>query len=678
MRRIATPVVGFASCLWLVPMALAQEPVSVETASIETASTETASIETQGAAEARPVSSAETSSDGGLGQQRASLGEEDPSVPETPWQKVGLNERQGAVHLLNRLTFGPRPGDIDRLLAMGLDNWIERQLLGDSAGSILDATVADLPVMALDADGLTDRYPHHSYVVSEAIAAGVMKRRAYQGHDGEAARRRAEASLDAFARSRGFQPQAEVLWQLQAQKLYHALLSQAQLREVLTDFWFNHFNVAARGEVRAHVVSYEDEAIRPFVLGDFASLLRQTAQHPAMLYYLGNVHSVADQHRATPFDAVMEGFEAFSPGAEIGLRRRLEKALPWYPLDKRMSLGRARGLNENYARELLELHTLGVEGGYDQQDVVDVARAFTGWTVLPQGTSQKGLRQLLRTAAEDESLGFVIDGELVFRPDLHDGEAKRVLGHQLPPGRGFEDGLEVLALLAKHPATARHLSRKLAVRFVADEPPEALVRRLAETFLHSGGDLRRVMEELIYSPEFWQSALEPAKLKSPFELVVSALRATDAEVEEPKVVMYWVRRVGQASYLYGAPTGFPDDGESWVHGGAMLQRVNFALALARDRIAGVRFDRLALLAGLEPASQEDTVATLMPAILPERLPGDELAELAGLSRAVAKEFIDPLAGDASARAAALRRARLERNMIYALAVLLASPEFQFR
>ncbi len=660
MRPISTLVVGVTSCLWLMASTPTQKLPADQPSALPTTGVPSASIP-----------SVDTSG------PEVSDPEKGPAEPETPWQKVGLNERQGAVHLLNRLTFGPRPGDIDRLLAMGLDNWIERQLLGDSAGSILDAAVANLPVMALDADGLTDRYPHHAFVVSEAIAAGVMKRSAYQGHDGEAARRRAEASLDAFARSRGFQPQAEVLWQLQSQKLYHALLSEAQLREVLTDFWFNHFNVAARGEVRAHVVSYEDEAIRPHVLGDFATLLRETAQHPAMLFYLGNVHSVADRHRETPFDAVMEGFDAFSPGAEPGLRQRLEKALPWYPLDKRQTLGKARGLNENYARELMELHTLGVDGGYDQRDVVDVARAFSGWTVLPQGTSQQGLRQLLMSATEDASLGFVVDGEFVFRADLHDGEAKRVLGHSLAPGRGLEDGLEVLDLVARHPATARHLCRKLVVRFVGDDPSEALVRRLAETFLHSGGDLRRVMEQLIYSPEFWHSAPQPAKLKSPFELVVSALRALDATVEEPKVVMYWVRRVGQAAYLYGAPTGFPDDGESWINGGAMLQRVNFALALARDRIAGVRFDRLALLAGLEPASLEDTVATLMPVILPERLPGDELAELAGLSQAV-KEFVDPLAGDVSARAAALRRARLERNTTYALAVLFASPEFQFR
>ena len=604
-------------------------------------------------------------------------GADDVAPPETPWEKVGLNERQAAVHLLNRLTFGPRPGDVDRLLAMGLDNWIERQLLGDSPGSVLAATVANLPVMALDADGLTDRYPHHAYVVSEAIAAGVMERSAYVGQEGDAAQRRAEVALDTFARSQGYQPQAEVLWQLQSQKLYHALLSEAQLREVLTDFWFNHFNVVARGEVRAHVVAYEDAAIRPRVLGDFESLLRQTAQHPAMLYYLGNVHSVADRHRATPFDATMEGFDDFTPGSEPGLRQRLQGALPWVPFDARQSQESVRGLNENYARELLELHTLGVEGGYEQRDVVEVARAFTGWTVLPPGSSRQDLRALLIEAAEDGSLGFVVDGEHVFRPDLHDGEAKRVLGHDLSPGRGIEDGLEVLGLLAKHPSTARHLCRKLATRFVADDPPAALVRRLSDVYLFSGGDLQQVMRRLIYSPEFWQSALAPAKLKSPFELVVSALRALDAQVEEPKVVMYWVRRVGQPSYLFGAPTGFPDDGASWINGGSMLQRVNFALALARDRIPGVRFDRLALLAGLEPLSLEETVATLMPAILPERLPGDELAKLAGLSRP-AKDAIDPLAGDPSARAAALRQARLERNTTYALAVLLAAPEFQYR
>lgn len=593
------------------------------------------------------------------------------------WESVGLNEREAAVHLLNRLTFGPRPGDVDRLVLMGLDNWVERQLLGDAAGSHLDAALAKIPVMTLDADGMTERYPQHSHIVLEAIQAGVVERSAYIGQKGVAAKRRAEAAIEAFAEERNYQSQASVLWQLQTQKLYHALLSEAQLREVLTDFWFNHFNVAARGDVRNHVVAYEKTAIRPWVLGPFASLLRQSAQHPAMLHYLGNAHSVAGRERVTPFDARMEGFDPFSPGGDPELERRLRKELPWWPPEKRLMLPRPMGLNENYARELLELHTLGVEGGYTQQDVIEVARAFTGWTVLPQGSTHEALRNVLLEAATQEDLGFVVEGEFVFRPDQHDGEPKVVMGRSLPAGRGIEDALEVLDLLSKHPSTAEHLCRKLAARFIADEPPDALVSRLMATFLQTEGDLRMVMEQLVYSPEFWRSALEVDKLKSPFELVVSALRAIDATVEEPKAIMYWVRRVGQSTYLYGAPTGFADRGEAWIDGGTMLQRVNFALALARDRIPGVRFDRLSLLAGLEPITLEDTVATLIPAVLPERFPGDELADLAGLSRR-AVQRVDPHAGDTSARAANSRRARLERNTTYALAVLLAAPEFQYR
>lgn len=609
-----------------------------------------------------------------------------PPTPETPpdphgglfpWETVGLDERQAAVHLLNRLTFGPRPGDVDAVVEMGLTNWVERQLSGDSAGSRLAAALAQLPVMALDVDGLTDRYPHHAYIVSEAIAAGEMKRSAYLGRDGPAARKRAEKALDTFARARGYQPQAEVLWQLQSQKLYHALLSEAQLREVLTDFWFNHFNVAARGEVRTHVVSYENDAIRPRVFGDFASLLTATAQHPAMLFYLGNVRSVAERHRTTPFDDAMEGFEEFSPGSDPGLRQRLQVALPWYPMDKRTRLPKTLGLNENYARELLELHTLGVQGGYSQNDVVEVARAFTGWTVLPQSPSREDFRELLTEASERRDLGFVVEGQFVFRPDQHDGESKSVLGRQLASGRGMEDGLEVLRMVAAHPSTATHLSRKLATRFVADDPPESLVRRLATTFQRTEGNLQEVMRTLIDSPEFWQSAAQGQKLKTPFELVVSALRALDAEVDEPKVVMYWVSRAGQSNYLYGAPTGFEDNENAWVDADSMLQRINFALALSRDRISGVRFDRLGLLAGLEPIGLEETVATLIPAVLPERFPEEVLADLAGLNKGPS-QAIDPLEGDTSPHAEALREARLERNTTYALAVLLASPEFQYR
>jgi uncharacterized protein (DUF1800 family) len=351
------------------------------------------------------------------------------------------------VHVLNRITFGPRPGDIERVRDMGLDKYIHEQL---------------------QPEGLNDV-------------------RVAPGDDEQPVRALAE------------------------RKIVRAIRSERQLEEVLTDFWFNHFNVDARkGPVRLMIADYEREAIRPHVLGRFRDLLGATASSPAMLFYLDN----------------------------------------W------MSNVR-KGLNENYARELMELHTLGVDGGYTQRDVTEVARAFTGWTI---DRPREG-------------------GGFVFKPSLHDDGEKVVLGRRIRPGGGMRDGNAVLDILAAHPSTARFIATKLARHFVSDTPPPALVARAAAKFRDTGGNLREVMRTILTSHEFL-SAIDEPKMKTPLEFVVSAVRALDADVE-PRTLVRALQQLGMPLYQCQPPTGYKDTADAWINTGALVARMNVASRLAK-------------------------------------------------------------------------------------------------
>jgi uncharacterized protein (DUF1800 family) len=301
-------------------------------------------------------------------------------------------------------------------------------------------------------------------------------------------------------------------------KLRRALTSERQLEEVLVDFWFNHFNVfAQKGPTALFLGAYEDTAIRPHVLGKFRDLLASVAKSPAMLIYLDNWQS-----------------------------------------------DRRRGLNENYARELLELHTLGVDGGYSQEDVVNVARAFTGWTVARRGNAQ-----------------------FRFAANLHDRDPKRLLGRPLNSAGGIDDGERVLDIVAQHPATARHIALKLSQRFVSDVPPPSVVDRAARTFTDTGGDLRAVTHTIVTSREFFDPGARQAKIKTPLEFVLSALRASDADVRTTRRLIDLLAEMGMPLYLCPSPTGYDDAADAWVSAGAIVARVNFALALSRGEISGI-------------------------------------------------------------------------------------------
>jgi uncharacterized protein (DUF1800 family) len=330
-------------------------------------------------------------------------------------------------------------------------------------------------------------------------------------------------------------PAAVVARDLAEGKLLRAIYGNRQLEEVLTDFWYNHFNVYLdKGADHYLVTEYEREVIRPRVLGKFRDLLEATAKSPAMLFYLDNWQSVG------PLPQRGRG-PANSP---------------------------RRGLNENYGRELLELHTLGVDGGYTQKDVTEVARCFTGWSI---NQPQRG-------------------GEFIFRERQHDQAEKVVLGVTIPAGGGIEDGEKVLDIVARHPSTARFVSRKLAQRFVADDPPPALVDRMAQTFLKTDGDLRAVMKTMIDSKEFWSVGAYRSKIKSPFEMVVSAVRAVNGDVDFAQALMNQVAQLGEPLYRKVEPTGYSNASQQWLNSAGLLARMNFAVQLASNQVPGVKVE----------------------------------------------------------------------------------------
>ncbi len=603
-----------------------------------------------------------------------------------PWRQAGLTERQAAAHLLDRLAYGPRPGEIDDLVALGLGNWIESQLAGDLPGPVLDAKLSRLSAMALTPREIVLRYSYgKGRLVQEAAAAGVIQMADYTGQVGERNLRKALAALESYAAERGMAPATMLLRQLKAQKLLRAVYSQSQLVEVLTDFWFNHFNVSiTNSEALPHVLPYERDAIRPLVLATFRELLGATARHPAMLLYLGNARSRAGQGVTTAFDLEIQDLDRLSPADNPTLRRELASDLGW--LGRRRPVDQPYGLNENYARELLELHTLGVDGGYRQRDVIEVARAFTGWTAFPPGGARQRIEAALvlkQTAETARDMGFVVEDEFVFRPDHHDCTAKTVLGVPLAAERGIEDGEEVLDLVAEHASTRFHLARKLAVRFVSDRPPRALVRRLAETWELTGGDLSEVMRTLVESPEFWSDAARRRKVKTPFELAASALRALDAEVSEAGELITWISRMGQPVYSYAAPTGFPDRADHWVNVGPLLERLNFALKLSAGKVVGVKIDLLEFLGQQRLESLEAAVKVYFPHLMPERdatvtldlIFGGELPEPEDAAPRESPPSEAPPAEISPARRALLA----QLTPVYAAAatgILIASPEFQ--
>ena len=500
------------------------------------------------------------------------------------------------VHVLNRVGFGPAPGEVDRIREMGLDAYIEQQLnpstLSDSA---LAARLADFKTLSMSTRDLAREY----YVPA------LMRRRAAQRAQGAAAANPDMQMQPAQPAQTARQEERLVLTELMQQKVLRAAYSERQLEEVMVDFWFNHFNVfAGKGQTRVYLTEYERDAIRPHVFGKFRDLLGAVAESPAMLFYLDNWQSSAPDSAET-----------------MGRRGRGAFRRPQPPTQAQPQ-NRRRGINENYARELMELHTLGVDGGYTQKDVQEVARAFTGWTIdMPrQG------------------------GGFRFEPRMHDDGEKTVLGTRIRSGGGRQDGETVLDLLAKHPSTARFIATKLARRFVADEPPASLVDRAAARFRETGGDIREVVRTILTSRELFAASAYRAKVKTPFEFVASAVRATGVDLRDGMALVQALRQLGMPLYMCQPPTGYSDKADAWVNTGALLNRMNFAVALSGN--------------ALGPGSgRSRRLASALP------LTGDEIVRNA-------------LAGEVSnATAETVAKATSEPQRI---ALLLGSPDFQKR
>jgi uncharacterized protein (DUF1800 family) len=466
-----------------------------------------------------------------------------------------LTQEQKVIHFLNRTGFGPTREAVQKVNQMGIPAYLEEQLHPERISDTLaEERVAGLKTMRLSSRELIELYPPPK----QATGQEKMAQQLMQG------------------------PRVVIL-ELQQARLLRAVYSQRQLYEVMVDFWSNHFNIfAAKGADRWLATAYDRDAIRPHALGRFKDLLLATAQSPAMLFYLDNWLSAA------PNPAT----------ASIAANNR------------------RRGLNENYARELMELHTLGVDGGYTQKDIQEVARCFTGWTIRQPRA----------------------EGTFYFEPRIHDSGEKMVLGTRLPPGGGMEDGLRVIDLLARHPSAARFISLKLARRFISDDPPPSLVNKAAEAFRRSEGDIPTVLRTLIDSPEFFSPETYQAKVKKPLEFVASGLRVTGAEVQMSHQLLRYLGRMGEPLFLAQPPTGYPDAGASWASPDMLLTRMNFAIDLIANRIPGSR-------ARIELLADKDSLTRL---IAPDALSAGTRSTLA------------------------------ETEGSEAIALLLAAPEFQRR
>ncbi len=617
-----------------------------------------------------------------------------------------LTDEQRALHALNRLTFGPRPGDLQKVMNADVNDWIEQQLHPEEiSDTVLDGKLGPFRTLRMSIRDLVQTFPNNNLIRSTAegktpLPADPMKRAVYEvqisilaerqkqdqaARDGKTLDADAKAKIDkqnqdsvaaqadgiltlpkdkrmeaiialspderrlfvtnirgpqrdrlladfppdqreAFLAMNG--PTGVVISELQQSKLLRALYSERQLQEVMTDFWFNHFNIYLNKDADQYLVTaYERDVIRAHALGKFKDLLVATAQSPAMLFYLDNWLSMGPK----------------SPAALAANKGKPGQA--------------AAGLNENYGRELMELHTLSVNGGYTQKDVTELARVLTGWTIQPL----------------EQGAAFQFD------PKKHEPGDKVVLGQTIPEN-GVNEGMQVLDILAHHPNTAKFIAKKLAMRFVADDPPPALVDRMAQKFLATDGDIREVLRMMFKSPEFWSAKAYRAKVKTPFEFVVSSLRATGTDLNNAGPMVGILNKMGMPLYQMVPPTGYSMTASTWMNSEALLDRVNYALALSDGKVGGTNFDagRLLALGTLtsrgfprpNPADsdagrgQETALLLLENALLNGEVSGTT-------QKAIRRQLDDP-----QVAAHALDDPKRTLNTMTAL--VIGSPEFQHR
>ncbi|HEY6967780.1 MAG TPA: DUF1800 domain-containing protein [Candidatus Angelobacter sp.] len=598
-----------------------------------------------------------------------------------------MDENRKILHALNRFTFGPRPGDVEKVRAMGLDQWFEQQLHPDKIDDgALQARLAPFRTLNMSTKEMVENFPPPQVVrqiergrgslPSDPAKRAIYQARIAQYEQQQQKKQEQSATPDATAQNqdmksdavaqnsgtddaqltpeqrqarfkqredamyadlgtgnllglspdqryqailkmspqermelmRSFKgpeamqlvdgmkpeqretvqaivaPQLVVGGEISQAKLLRAIYSERQLDEVMTDFWYNHFNVfIGKGPDRYMITAYERDVIRPHALGKFKDLLVATAKSPAMLFYLDNWQSVGPDSDLAKYGPQQRRQQ---------FRRMGPFNLPRPRPNPQQAKNRPSGLNENYAREIMELHTLGVDGGYTQKDVTELAKVLTGWSI---DQPQRG-------------------GDFRFNERAHQPGSKYVLGHKISE-HGEGEGMEMLDILAHHPSTARFISKKLAMRFVSDTPPQSLIDRMADTFLRKDGDIREVLRTLFHSPEFWAADSYRAKVKTPLEFVASAVRASGVEVNNAMPLVQTLNRMGMQLYGMQPPTGYSMKAETWVNSSALVNRMNFALQLGVGRVPGITADPQNLLQGVQPQDASSALKVLENSIL---------------------------------------------------------------
>ena len=477
-----------------------------------------------------------------------------------------LTEEQRIVHVLNRLGFGPRPGDVERIKSIGLENYINQQLAPEKiADTLAENKTQDLSALKMSTAELYEKYPQPGQLIRRLQDRGMLPK---DLTDAKGDQKNPQENpeyrklIQEFYKENGLEQPQRIIAQLQASRILRAVYSERQLQEVMVDFWTNHFNIFfGKGADRWLLPAYDRDTIRPHAMGKFSTLLQATAQSPAMLFYLDN-------------------FQSVSPNANGGRAQEMMNA----------QQRPRRGINENYARELMELHTLGVDGGYTQKDVTEVARCFTGWTIFQPRGGAAAVNALAGEEARTRRNTARPAGSFFFNMRTHDDGEKIVLGNKIPAGGGFNDGLKVLDILARHPSTAKFIATKLVRHFVSDNPPPALVNRVAAAFTKSDGDIRETLKAIFFSNEFYSPEAHRAKVKRPFELAVSAIRVLGADTNGGPGTHQWIARMGEPLYGFQTPNGYSDAAESWVNTGGLLERMNFGVALAGNRVQGTKVD----------------------------------------------------------------------------------------
>lgn len=561
-----------------------------------------------------------------------------------------LTEDEAILHALDRLAYGPRPGDVDRIRKIGLEKWIDQQLNYNSIDdSALDDKLAEFKTLRMSSEQLLNKYPPPNQTAKrQGLTPEEVRQQNQQDMQAKRQEMRQQGIDPSMIQYETMPGPQRIQAELDLATIDRAIYSNRQLYEVMSNFWFNHFNVnVTKGADRWLLTDYVERTIRPNAMGKFENLLDATAKSPAMLFYLDNWLSadpIAFQHMQQELAQRRQRFQGLFMGMELPAPRQFPQAgrfpngQPQGPPQKQ-----ERGLNENYGREVMELHTVGVNGGYTQADVIQMADCLTGWTI--------------RAPRKDP--------QFFFDDRIHDRSPKVVMGQTFNYG-GMKDGLEALHMLATSDATAHHISFQLAQHFVSDSPPESLVNRMAQTFLSSDGDTRAVLKTMIYSPEFWSRDAYRAKVKTPFEVAVSAARALDAQTTISPQLVQWVGRMGEPLYQCEPPTGYADTADVWVNAGALLNRLNFALTLATNHMPGVNTD----LSGLFGQDADSD-----PSLVLSRALGDFLG---GQVSAQTRETLEKHLSDPQILQARLDDPVKHVNEGLIAGLVLGAPEFQRR